>query len=306
MIIMSQSGGLGGVTAGAGLSGGGTSGTVTVTLDISEFSDVTPANGDKLLTLDSDGANEQLSTIAALATLLAGTVTSTGLAASSSVLSLDIANMTATTTVADADLVVIDDGAGGTLRKMTRANFIESAALDSINIDGGAIDGAVIGANSAAAITGTTVTATEITLAGSAHLDSSPADEAVSGITATFTAGEDLERGEVVFFKASDSKMWKAVATATGTMPVVAMAAADIAQDANGVFLLQGFCTDNGTFPSWTVGGKLYAPEAETGSQNVPEQAAPDSDGDFVQVLGFAITANTVYFNPSNDVIEHA
>ena len=100
--------------------------------------------------------------------------------------------------------------------------------------------------------------------------------------------------------------MWKAVATATGTMPVVAMAAADISADATGVFLLQGFCTDNGTFPSWTVGGKLYAPEAETGSQNVPEQAAPDSDGDFVQVLGFAITANTVYFNPSNDVIEHA
>jgi hypothetical protein len=94
-----------------------------------------------------------------LAGVMAGTVTSTGISDSSGVLTLDIQNMTASSTVVDADLVVIDDGAGGTLRKMTRANFIESAALDSINIDGGAIDGAVIGANSAAAITGTTITA---------------------------------------------------------------------------------------------------------------------------------------------------
>ena len=43
-----------------------------------------------------------------------------------------------------------------------------------------------------------TVTATELALAGSVHFDSSPADETVSGITATFTAGEDLVRGEVV------------------------------------------------------------------------------------------------------------
>jgi hypothetical protein len=64
---------------------------------------------------------------------------------------LDIAKMTATTTVDDADLVVIDDGANGTMRKMTRAHFIESAALDNINIDGGAIDGTAIGANSQAA-----------------------------------------------------------------------------------------------------------------------------------------------------------
>ena len=75
-----------GVTAGVGLSGGGASGGVTLTVDISEFSDVTPANGDKLLTLDSDGSTEQLSTVAGLATLFAGD----GLAASSAVLSLDL------------------------------------------------------------------------------------------------------------------------------------------------------------------------------------------------------------------------
>ena len=141
---------------------------------------------------------------------------------------------------------------------------------------------------------------------GNITINAATADETASGIVASFTAGEDLVRGEVVYFKAGDSKMWKAVATASGTMPVVAMAAADISADAAGLFLLQGFIRDDGTMPAYTVAGRLYAPEAETGGENVPEEAAPDSDGDFVQVLGWAVTANILYFNPSQDVIEHA
>jgi hypothetical protein len=76
-----------GVTAGVGLSGGGTSGALTITLDLSELSTVTPADGDFFSTLDSDGSNEQKTTTTALATLLAGT----GISASSSVLSVDAA-----------------------------------------------------------------------------------------------------------------------------------------------------------------------------------------------------------------------
>ena len=141
---------------------------------------------------------------------------------------------------------------------------------------------------------------------GSITINPATADETSSGIVGSFTAGEDLVRGEVVYFKAGDSKMWKAVASASGTMPVVAMCAADVSADAAGLFLLQGFLQDNGSFPAMTVAGRLYAPEAETSSQNVPEQTAPDSDGDFVQDIGWAFTANTVFFNPSGTVIEHA
>ena len=155
-------------------------------------------------------------------------------------------------------------------------------------------------------IAGNTVFENSVDHTLDAHFDSSPADETVSGITATFTAGEDLVRGEVVYFKAGDSKMWKAVASAAGTMPVAAMAAADISADATGKFLLFGFLQDNGTFPAYTVGGDLYAPEAETSSQNVPEQAAPDTDGDFVQVVGYAVTANSVFFNPDQTIVEVA
>jgi hypothetical protein len=151
-----------------------------------------------------------------------------------------------------------------------------------------------------------TTFSSSINLALDAHLDSTPGDEKVSGITATFQAGEALVRGECVYFKASDSKMHKAVATAEATSRCVALAAEDLSADANGKFLLYGFIEDNGTFPAYTVGGTIFTPEAETSSQNVPEQTAPDTDGDFVQVLGFAVTANKLFFNPSNDVIEHA
>jgi hypothetical protein len=71
-------------TAGTGLSGGGTiAANRTFAIDISEYSAVTPASGDSFLTLDSNGSTEQLTTVDALATLLAGT----NISASSGVLS---------------------------------------------------------------------------------------------------------------------------------------------------------------------------------------------------------------------------
>jgi hypothetical protein len=146
----------------------------------------------------------------------------------------------------------------------------------------------------------------DVELIGTLGVNALIADESSSGIHTMFTAGEALVRGEVVYFKASDSKMWKSVATASATSRCVAMAADDISADAVGKFLLQGFVRDNGSFPAYTVGATLFTPEAETASQNVPEEAAPDSDGDFVQVLGWAVTADMVYFNPSNDIIEVA
>ena len=77
----SKGGDISGVTAGVGLSGGGDSGGVTLTLDLSELSAVVPTSGDWFGTLDSDDANEQLTTTDALATLFAGD----GLTASSAV-----------------------------------------------------------------------------------------------------------------------------------------------------------------------------------------------------------------------------
>ena len=106
--------------------------------------------------------------------------------------------------------------------------------------------------------------------------------------------------------------MWKAVAKAGGTLSVgeevmcVAMCTADVAADATGTFLLQGFLRANTNFPTYTVGETLYLPEDEQGSKNVPTGTRPSTDGDFIQVVGWAAGADTVYFNPSWSMIEHA
>ena len=143
-------------------------------------------------------------------------------------------------------------------------------------------------------------------------IDSTPADAHWSGITAKFTAGEDLEDGECVYLKAADTKMWKAVANTGGTglitaeIMCVAMCVSDVDADDVGVFLLQGFIRADTNFPTYAIGETLYVPEAEVGGKNVPEGIVPDSTGDFVQVIGWAADANTVYFNPDFTIIEHA
>ena len=101
-VDLTAAGDITGVTAGVGLSGGGNSGAVTLTLDLSELSDVTPANGDKLATLDSDGSTEQLTTVANLATLFAGT----GLTATNSVIAV---NATQAITAVSADFAITGD-----------------------------------------------------------------------------------------------------------------------------------------------------------------------------------------------------
>ena len=183
-------------------------------------------------------------------------------------------------------------------------NIVTVGALDSGSITSGFTS---IDVGSGAITTTGTVSAGIVDITSDAHLDSSPSNNTVSGITATFQAGEALQAGEAVYYKASDSKMHKAVAAAGSvTPPCIALAAENLSADATGKFLLVGFIRNDDDFPTYTAGDEVYTPEAETSSQNVPEAVAPDSDGDLVQVLGIAITANTLFFNPSLDVIEHA
>jgi len=156
---------------------------------------------------------------------------------------------------------------------------------------------------------GTTATmildpAQNIDIFGMLTIDTAIGDEKCSGITAAFEAGEALNRGDVVYYKASDSKMHKVNMTAGNSeaIPAVAMAAEDISINSIGKFLMQGVIHDAGTFPTYTVAGRLYSPEAE----GPPTQTKPSTDGDLVQVIGWAITADKIYFNPSPDYIEVA
>ena len=161
-----------GVTAGAGLSGGGNSGGVTLAVDISEFSDVTPANGDKLLTLDSDGSTEQLTTVASLATLFAGS----GLTATNSVIAVDTLNQDTTGTAAIATTVTVADessdtscnvlfatAATGNLAPKSGTNLTFNSSSGVLTATGfaGALTGNVTGNVSGSAGSATTVVITD-------------------------------------------------------------------------------------------------------------------------------------------------
>ena len=96
-------------------------------------------------------------------------------------------------------------------------------------------------------------------------------------------------------------KFASADASATGTMPVVAFHPHGTkTEDEVTRVIIQGIIRDD-TW-NWTIGGRLYVSET-TGDLT---QTAPSDDGDFIQVVGIALTADSIYFNPSLTTIESA
>ena len=330
-----------GVTAGDGISGGGTSGGVSVAVDlvtnggleissnklqvatgisqydVAQFA-ASVADNDFLridgTAVEGRSASEVLSDISAAPAAGDSNIVTTGALDSGSITSgfgaIDNGTSNIRTATFTAETAVVPDAASGATLGTTSLEWGHVYIGDDQKIYLG--DGQDVSleydedGTDELRIAGNTVFENSVDHTLDIHIDSTPADETVSGITASFTAGEDLVRGEVVYYKPGDSKMWKAVATAAATSKCVAMAAADVSADAAGKFLLRGFLQDNGSFPSYTAGDTLYTPEAETSSQNVPENAAPDSDGDFVQIIGWAVDANSVYFDPDSTIVEVA
>lgn len=125
------------VSAGNGLSGGGEvalGASTNFDLDISEFSDATPASGDKFLALDSDGSTEQLSTVDNLATLFAGD----GLSAASAVMALDLNELTAAAVdVGNDSIALIDADDSNASRKESIADLVAAMAGSGLSAASG-------------------------------------------------------------------------------------------------------------------------------------------------------------------------
>lgn len=129
------------------------------------------------------------------------------------------------------------------------------------------------------------------------ELDPTPGDHAGSGPYAAMTVGESVTFGQALYMK-SDGKLWMADANATTTMPVVALALGTITANNSGDVQKLGFIRDD-TW-TWTIGGMIYA----SGTTGALTQTAPNSSGDIVQVVGYAVTADVMYFNPSYVTVE--
>ena len=215
-------------------------------------------------------------------------------------------NLTLSTTTFNVDDAFLkNDASDTTTGTVTMAHLIVG--------DGGNIGSASDTDAIAIASTGVVTFSQQAVFSKDIFIDSTPADTVYSGITASFTAGEALDVGEVVYLKAADSRVWKAVSVVSGTglisAEIMCMGMVAVAQASAGsavTILLQGFLQHQTNFPTYAVGETLYVPEAEVGGFNVPEGVSPDTTGDFVQVVGWAAGADTVYFNPDFTIIEHA
>lgn len=132
------------------------------------------------------------------------------------------------------------------------------------------------------------------------------ADGKYSGITIAATAGEALAFGDVIVLDVTAGKWLKgsvsAAAGADGDLRgMVGMCVLAAAADASPTtVLLQGTCRADLNFPVLTIGSVVYA--TTLGDITVTQPSTTDH---IIKVLGFALTADEIFFNPSGDYITH-
>lgn len=145
--------------------------------------------------------------------------------------------------------------------------------------------------------TGGTITLAENT---SIALDpAGSADGKYSGITIAGTAGATLAFGDLVYLAAADSR-WEladadAATTADRMLGMVVLAAASDGSATN--ILLQGNIRADAAFPALTIGSPVYVGETAGDVQT----AIPTGADNIIRRVGYALTADELYFNPSMD-----
>ena len=179
-----------------------------------------------------------------------------------------------TTAIADDDGIVTNDG--GTMRQtkvQTLATYMEGE-IDNL---------------------------TALTQAVFVGKDASITDDTATGVVATMTALTGVSVGELVHID-GNGKIDQAHADASADMPAIGIAleANSSGSDADIKVLLQGFYKDEDQF-NFTVGTAVFADHSGEGNFT---QSASTTDGHFIQKVGIALTADTLYFSPSLDVIE--
>ena len=150
-------------------------------------------------------------------------------------------------------------------------------------------------------ITTATLSGTQV-LAENASIALDPAGSAdgkYTGITIAGTAGAALAFGDLVYLAAADSR-WEladadAATTADRMMGMCVLAAAADADPT--VLLLVGQIRADAKFPALTIGSAVYVGETAGAIQ----VAIPTGADNVIRRVGYALTADEIYFNPSMD-----
>ena len=141
------------------------------------------------------------------------------------------------------------------------------------------------------------------------HMDASIdgiADNSYSGMSATLRVGDGaaVAAWDLVCISDVTNELEVADADAVAKSRVIGINPlnATIADNAEGVILFHGFVRNDAW--GWTPGATLYLHTAGTG--DTISETAPSGTDDCVVVIGVALEADMIYFNPSGTVIEHA
>ena len=150
--------------------------------------------------------------------------------------------------------------------------------------------------------TGGTITLAENT---SIALDpAGSADGKYTGITIAGTAGATLAFGDLIYLAAVDSRWELADASAASTSGNVMLGICVLAAAADAdptTVLLVGNIRADAAFPALTISAQVYV--SETAGDIVVAQ--PTTTDAVIRVVGRALTADEIFFNPSNDYITH-
>lgn len=130
------------------------------------------------------------------------------------------------------------------------------------------------------------------------------ADGKYCGIVEAGTAGETLAFGDLVYFKAADSRWWLTDADADSTAGAVMIGICVLAAGSGGsatTILRWGKIRADAAFPTLTIGAPAYI-STTAGDIQV---AQPSGTDDVIRMVGYGITADELLFQPSNDYITH-
>src|SRR3990167_7100849 len=130
------------------------------------------------------------------------------------------------------------------------------------------------------------------------------ADGKYSGITVAGTAGAALAFGDLIYLAAVDSRWELADASAASTSGNVMLGICVLATAADAdptTVLLVGNIRADAAFPALTISAQVYV--SETAGDIVVAQ--PTTTDAVIRVVGRALTADEIFFNPSNDYITH-
>ena len=181
--------------------------------------------------------------------------------------------------------------ASDTTLSRVSAGVVAIEGVNILTVAGGTLTGAItLGENTAIALDP----------AGSA-------DGKYTGITVTGTAGYAQTFGDLVYLDPTDSRWEKCDANSAagadgdsrGIIGIVVVAGA---ADGNAcTILLQGIIRADAAFPTFTVNNPIYVSE----TAGAVTQTQPTTTDVVIRVVGIAITADEMYFDPSKDYITH-